>query len=126
VTLRPGDPASSALAVSVDDERGPATVVRVRGEIDASSVDALRIELDGVVDAGRAHVVVDLRDVGFMDSSGLATLLTTRRRAQGLGGEIAVVCGEGVVRHVLELTGLDKVMPIFPTPEEAIAGEFSG
>jgi len=114
---------SGALTVTVERQDDRVTVVVVAGEVDAASVQSLR---NGIDTLHTTYLVLDLTQVRFMDSSGLAALVAVRRRLQSLGGSVVVVCGEGVVQRVLKLTGLDKVLTIFPTREEALAGELAG
>jgi anti-anti-sigma factor len=114
---------SGALKVAVERQDERDTVVTVAGEVDAASVQSLRDRIDTL---SAVYLVLDHTQVRFMDSSGLAALVAVRRRLQSLGGSVAVVCGEGVVLRVLKLTGLDKVLAVFPTREEALAGELTG
>ena len=79
------------------------------------TIDA-RVEGDWDVVVVRGEVDLytspTLRDVGFMDSSGLGVLVGGLRRSRERGGELALVCGEGSVMRVLSMTGLDRVFPI--------------
>jgi anti-sigma B factor antagonist len=87
-------------------------VVVVRGEVDLYTSPTLRAAIERSLDRGARRVLVDLRDVGFMDSSGLGVLVGGLRRSRERGGELALVCGEGSVMRVLSMTGLDRVFPI--------------
>ena len=75
----------------------------------------------GVIEGGADRVVVDLADVSFMDSSGLGVLIGALRRLRELGGHLALVCGEGPVRRVLAITGLDRLFPVHGSVERAMA-----
>jgi len=88
------------------------TVIKVQ-EIDRRSIPELRLELDAALAVYRHSVradpgtplAVDLRQVRFMDSTGIAELLRAQAEAQDLGGSISVLA-EGPVRRVLEVAGL--------------------
>ena len=71
----------------VSREVGDQTVVDVAGEIDVATADTLRERLNALIDRQRVDLVVDLREVGFMDSTGLG-LLTMRERAELIGGRL--------------------------------------
>lgn len=106
------------VEVSTADDR--AAVVSAAGEVDATTVELLRPEIMRLADDGRIQVVLDLSDVTFLDSSGLGALVSGHRRLQLLGGRLGLVCRNDLVLRVFRLTGLDKVMLIVPTLEQAL------
>lgn len=101
------------------------TVLRVGGEVDVVSVSELRDCLHQVIQAGSRQVVVDLRQVRFIDSVGLGVLLATHRRLHGLGegALLQLVCADGLARQILHVTGLDRVLPLHDTVAQALAAE---
>lgn len=118
--VSPEDEVSAPLAVEVSTADDRAAVVSTRGEIDATSVEQLRPELTALADAGHSQVVLDLTGVTFLDSSGLGALVSSHRRLQLLGGRLRLVCRNDLVLRVFRLTGLDNVMSIVPTLEQAL------
>jgi anti-sigma B factor antagonist len=100
---------------------GDAPGVAVHGEIDINAVDPLDTALDMKIRTTTGAFIVDLSDVGFLDSSGLATLM----RARGLLGredrELVIVCRPGPVRRTFELTGTAELFVIYSSREEAAA-----
>jgi anti-anti-sigma factor len=93
-------------------QRPPGTTVRApSGELDIEAVPELRRRLDAAHCAG-AHVVLDLRDVTFLDSSALSVVLAADRRLAATGGALRLVHVSARVRRVLGLCGLaDLVLP---------------
>lgn len=90
--------------------RGDAqAVVTVRGELDLASAGQLEAALAEL--AGVPDVVVDLRELEFMDSRGLQVLLQARTRAQAAGTDLALTEGRPVVERLLEVTGLGTSFP---------------
>lgn len=79
--------------------------MRVVGEIDLATADAVEKPLLDLFDTGFAHVVVDLRDVSFMDSSGIRVLITAHQHAESLGARLSTVVGASRIRRTLELSG---------------------
>jgi anti-sigma B factor antagonist len=65
--------------------------------------------------------VVDLTECSFIDSTGLATLLHGAKPAQNGESHAALVSPGGEVRKLLELTAIDRTLPVFETVEEAVA-----
>jgi anti-sigma B factor antagonist len=93
-----------AEGVDVIHDDGARAVVVVRGEIDVASCPAL----NGIVaDLTCPEIVLDLAEVTFMDSSGLAALLRAERRARELGGRLLLRAPSRAVLDVLQMTHLD-------------------
>ena len=98
-----------------------ALLLTVSGELDLASAPELRKRLATAVDSGMTRIVVDLRDVTFMDSIGLAAVLLARKRL-ARGGRLAlVVAPESYAQLVLEIAGLPPALARFETREAAIA-----
>lgn len=91
-------------------------LVTVSGEIDLASAPKLETAL--VAEADQT-VIVDLLEVGFMDSTGLRSLLSARDALEEGGGRLLLVFGEGPVERILELTGLTGRFEHFPSLEAA-------
>jgi anti-sigma B factor antagonist len=96
-------------------------VLAVKGEVDLYTSPQLKDKVTEMVDRGHSRLVIDLTDVGFMDSSGLGVLVTALKRAREREGSLALVCPEGSVHKVLTITGLDRVFPIHRSVAEATA-----
>jgi anti-anti-sigma factor len=95
-------------------------VLAVKGEIDVASSGRLITALNDVVTNGEQAVVVDLSEVGFMDSTGLALLLNALRRVTKRGHGFAVVCPEGPVRRVFEVTDMLDTLKVHHTRAAAL------
>jgi anti-sigma B factor antagonist len=96
-------------------------VLEVKGEVDIYSAPRLRERLIELVEEGRTRVLVDLEGVGFMDSTGLGSLVSGLKRLRERDGELALVCTHEPVLKILTITGLDKVFSIHGSVEEATA-----
>jgi len=107
------------IAVRSRDE-GDRRVVEVEGEIDMFSAPKLREQLLEAVDAARYNILVDLRGVTFMDSTGLGTLVGGLKRVKEHDGTLGLICTSRAVLRVLQITGLDNVFPIHPTLDQAL------
>ena len=92
-----------------------------RGRIDQPAVRAIEDALAELCDAGRSRVVVDLSEVVYMASAGLAALLTGVRRARLLKGDVRLAAMNDRVREVFEMSGFDQVFTIYGTAAEAVA-----
>jgi anti-sigma B factor antagonist len=71
------------------------------------------------LDANIVRVVVDLSEVGFVDSSGLGVLIAAQKRANRSGGQVMLSAPSETVSNTLQLVRLDKVLGVLPTVEAA-------
>ena len=104
--------------VNVLTEAG-ATVVAARGEVDAYVAPALEEAFDEVNPA--SAVVIDLASVSFMDSTALGAVVRAVRRLEESGRSVRVVLPRGTARRVFVLTTVDRVLPLAPSREDALA-----
>jgi anti-sigma B factor antagonist len=98
-------------------------VVRVAGEVDMSHEEELRAELRAAVDADTTGIVVDLTECEFIDSSAIRALLLSRaEKGPTQGSEsLAVAASSDQILRILSVMGLDQVIPIEPTVDQAAA-----
>lgn len=112
------DRRNSTLTVSSRAD-GPATIVTPVGDVDLTASPLLRQELKKVQAAGPKRLIVDLAAVGYMDSSGLATLVEAMQQARKTGTRIVLCAMTDRVRSIFEIARLDSVFAIAMTLDEA-------
>ena len=88
------------------------------GEVDLSTVEEVEEKLRAAIDGEPGLLVMDLRDVTFLDSSGLRLVLRLNREFSGEGRRFVVVQGERRVAKVFELTGAHEELEIVDDPSE--------
>jgi anti-sigma B factor antagonist len=98
-------------------------VVHVTGEVDMSHEEELRGELRTAVAAEAKGIVVDLTECEFIDSSGVRALLLSREAQHADDGteRLAVAASSEQILRILSVMGIDRVIPIRPTVEDAAA-----
>jgi anti-anti-sigma factor len=108
----------------VERERiGDVSVVSVFGEIDLATAEETAAALD-LARPGARVLVLDLRGVRFMDSSGLHLAIEEQLRARDEGHRFAIVRGPEAVRRLFEIAGLPPTDPLFvDSPNELVAGD---
>jgi anti-sigma B factor antagonist len=99
---------------------GDHTLVRVSGDVDIATRPELAAELDEARQ-GDGPILVDLTDVTFMDSTGLALMLALDRDARASGRPLAIACPEGPVRLLFAVSGVESELPLYPTRAAALA-----
>jgi anti-sigma B factor antagonist len=118
-------PSADIPQFEIGSGRGPegVCVVRVRGEVDMSHEEELRAELRSAVDADATGIVVDLTECEFIDSTGVRALLLSREAQQTEQGtdRLAVAASSEQILRILSVMGVDRVIPVKATVEEAAA-----
>ena len=99
------------LSVGIDQEDG-SLVLRASGEIDIATAKTLREELLRAFSSDTVPLVLDLTAVSFIDSAGLRLLLWAAGRSPEDGDRLRIVCGSGAVRRMIEMTGLERSLPL--------------
>jgi anti-sigma B factor antagonist len=112
----------SELARIVVTDEDELRIVAVAGEVDVSNVEEVRAAaLEEFANAARG-LILDLRQLSYVDSAGIAFLFDAGERLRVRGQALAlVVTPAAVFRRALEVTEIDAVTPIFPTLEAARA-----
>lgn len=100
------------------EERTGAVYATLRGELDISTATALEDDLRRVEASKPALIVLDLKQLEFMDSTGLRLLISADTRARDDGRRLAIVKGNEMVQRVLRLTRLDERLDIIEDPAE--------
>jgi anti-anti-sigma factor len=90
---------------------GQVTTARLVGEIDTYSVGEVRVAFERLPVVADGTVVVDLREVTFIDSSGLGAVIALYHRAVAADARLQLVCGDATLRLV-RLMHLDEVMDV--------------
>ncbi|BCX02730.1 MAG: anti-sigma factor antagonist [Candidatus Roseilinea sp.] len=97
-------------------------IVAPQERIDIVNASELRQQLLQLFDSGMINFVIDLSEVPFMDSSGMAVLVSILKRARQAGGDVKLVWPRiKAARRILHLTKFDRVFDIADTAEAALA-----
>lgn len=102
----------------ITDRQGT-RVVAFRGEVDLESSPAARELLLKCFDTA-TNVIVDLSEVTYIDSSGVASLVEALQAAKKSGGQFALAASSEPTRRVLELARLDKVFTMYDSVDEGL------
>jgi anti-sigma B factor antagonist len=100
------------------DQMDGCAIVRAGGEIDSHTVRQFHEAANEAAGLSR-HVVIDLADVTFVDSTGLGALIVARKAARERGGSVSLVSPPPVVRRLLGSTRLHDVFAVHDSLAEA-------
>jgi anti-sigma B factor antagonist len=107
------------LLVGVSSE-GERVVLRLDGELDLASVPSLERAVQDATFERAAEIVLDLRGLEFIDSTGLRAILLQDKRSTERGQTFALVRGSEQVQRLMRMTGLDEHLKIIDSPEEIL------
>ena len=108
-----------------EQRTGEITVIEVKGRIDSNTAKAFGERLAGLLKAGPARLVVDLKHIVYISSAGFRVLLLAARRAHDAGTRLVLCSLTGKVRQLFDLGGFLELFAISTSREEAIAAMHS-
>jgi anti-sigma B factor antagonist len=104
------------------DDKGVAVLIEVNEDrLDAHNSGELKTQMLTFFDEGKNNLVIDLKAVRFVDSSGLGSLVSGFKNASARNGNLKLCGLQPQVRSMFELTRLHRVFEIFPDVDEALA-----
>jgi len=102
---------------------GDVVVLHLSGQVREMGADALREELDELLEQGYSKLIFDMRQVNFISSTGLGQMMRAYRVASGNDGYVRVVNPQPLVEEVFRFTKLHTLIGIYDSVEEAMAAE---
>jgi anti-sigma B factor antagonist len=103
---------------------GQRAVVTLPAEIDVTNAEQARQALESAATHAAAILIIDMAQTTFCDSAGVAAILAAHKQATAAGTQLRLAA-PGVMR-ILTLTGIDQLIPIYPTLEAALAETATG
>ncbi len=103
-------PGAAPFEVRVQPDR-ERVIVELRGELDLAAIPQLREQCDELLGAGFRHLVLDLRELAFIDSTGLNLLIELYAGARRDGWELALIPGSDAVHRVFVVSGTVEYLP---------------
>src|ERR1700746_3036180 len=101
--------------------RGRPDVLPLKGEIDLHVSPSVTASLNAMIEKKPRRLVVDLSEVTYIDSAGLAALIEAMQKVEGYGGKFLLAGLQETVRSIFEISRLDQVFQIFPDADAALA-----
>lgn len=108
------------LSIDLKTEDGGATLVfRLRGSLDLATAPTVRAALMEATDKGSHHLIVDLTQLEFLDSTGLGVLIGAHRRTAERDGSLRLIVSDGPISRLLNITGLVAVFSVYHSLDDA-------
>jgi len=96
-------------------------VLPLKGEIDLHVSPVVTASLTAMIEKKPKRMVIDLSDVTYIDSAGLAALIQAMQKVEAYGGKFSLAGLQETVRSIFEISRLDQVFQIFPDTDTALA-----
>ena len=112
--------------LSIDVQAAPdgsSHIFVLHGDLDVATSPTLRAALVDAASGGKPHIVVDLSQLEFLDSTGLGALIGAEKHAKEKGGEIRLVAHEGQILRLLRITGLLEVFRVYSSIDAALTDD---
>ncbi|NQU36995.1 MAG: STAS domain-containing protein [Actinobacteria bacterium] len=109
------------ITLATRQEQGR-SIVEVAGEVDVHTAPELDVAIFSLIAEGNFRVIVDLSGVEFLDSTGLGVLVKALKRVRETDGSLDVVASSDRITKVFRITGLDAVIGIHASVEDALVG----
>ncbi|WP_179166806.1 STAS domain-containing protein [Streptomyces sp. CB03238] len=109
------------LHVTIRPIDGSRAVIGVSGALDLRAAPTLRRHALKLIEQGQYRLLIDMAGLGFCDSAGLSALIGIWHGARGAGGELLLAGVPDRLMRMLKITGVDTVLPVHPTVDDALA-----
>ena len=101
-------------------------ILSVNGRLDSASSPQLSQTISEQMEAGFHRLVIDLKRVDFLSSAGIKAMILGVQHSRRQGGDMRIANAQAQVKYVLNLTGVDSVIKVFPNVVGATASYFPG
>jgi anti-sigma B factor antagonist len=107
------------MEVKVRDE-GDTKVVMLDGKLDTNTTPTVEAEVNAVLDAGAAKLLINFEQVSYISSSGLRLLLATAKRLKREDGSLKVCSLNEMATEVFEVSGFSSILNVYATEKDAL------
>ncbi len=108
------------MKIQVQSESEGVELIKLEGDLDFHCSPELREELSKLVDRQASKILIDLKKVNYIDSSGLATFVELFQKMKRYGGKLVLFNLTQSVRSVFEIAKLDSIFKLAQNQEEAL------
>lgn len=109
------------MAMNETKENG-ITVLAVDGNLDAEGTQAMEEKVVGLLESGETCLLFDFSGLDYINSSGLRVLVLAYQRLKKASGKVAICGVKDYIQEVFEVSGYDKIFPLYPSQSDALSG----
>ena len=107
------------MEISVKTD-GNVSVISLGGRLDAYAANDVEQKLNSQLDAEQVHLVVNLKELEYISSSGLRVLLAALKKAKKQQGDVRLACLQPYVREVFDIAGFSQLFQMFENEQDAV------
>ena len=98
------------------------TILAVDGNLDADGTLAMEEKVLALLESGETQLLFDFSGLDYINSSGLRVLVLSYQRLKKISGKVAICGVKDYIQEVFEVSGYDKIFPLFTERADALAG----
>jgi len=110
------------MELKTQDTPDGVKVISLAGRMDIAGTQEIELRFTNLAASQKALIAVDLAEVSFLASIGMRTLVSSARALMNRGGAMALVRPQSMVQQALVAAGIDSLIPIYPSIDEAARG----
>ncbi|CCH49142.1 Anti-sigma factor antagonist [Pseudodesulfovibrio piezophilus C1TLV30] len=108
------------MAMIESSENG-ITILSIEGNLDADGTQAMEEKVIGLLENGETRLLFDFSGLDYINSSGLRVLVLAYQRLKKASGKVAICGIKDYIQEVFEVSGYDKIFPLYPNKVDALA-----
>jgi anti-sigma B factor antagonist len=106
----------------IESKENGITILAVNGNLDAEGTQAMEEKVLALLEAGETSLLFDFSGLDYINSSGLRVLVLAYQRLKRTSGKVAICGIKDYIQEVFEVSGYDKIFPLFPDRPDAMTG----
>ncbi len=111
-----------SLQIEMEQHR-KALIVRLKGELDHHTAESVKARMEEAIERGDCHhIILSMKDLLFMDSSGLGVILGRYKQISSKGGKMIICHMNSAVHRLFEMSGLFKILTVEESESAALSG----
>lgn len=108
------------MEISARDING-IKAIDINGILDTNTSPAAESFIQNLLDQGNNRLIINLKNTGYLSSSGLRVLLATAKKLWAIGGKLKIACPNKVVKEILDTSGFSMILDIRETEDQALS-----
>lgn len=106
----------------IETKENGITILAISGNLDAEGTQAMEEKVVGLLEGGETSLLFDFSGLDYINSSGLRVLVLAYQRLKKASGKVAICGIKDYIQEVFEVSGYDKIFPLYPTKDAAVGG----
>ncbi|MGL1863079.1 MAG: STAS domain-containing protein [Pseudodesulfovibrio sp.] len=105
----------------IESKENGITILAVDGNLDAEGTQIMEEKVVGLLEGGETSLLFDFSGLDYINSSGLRVLVLAYQRLKKTSGKVAICGIKDYIQEVFEVSGYDKIFPLYTTKEDAVS-----